>query len=168
MISFRTYLDLIVTLKPKIFVDSIESLEKTLHKLIPISKHMGITVTDYTGSELTLVAPLANNINHQQSAFGGSLFSLTALAGWGLMQLKLCEENLDGNTVVAGGDVTFSAPVTEDYTCRCSLPDGWPQFLEKLKSKGKAAVGMSSIVSAHGGEAMQFNGHFVVRLRNPS
>jgi thioesterase domain-containing protein len=127
---------------------------------------MGIKVVNYTGSELTLVAPLANNINHQQTAFGGSLFSLTALAGWGLMQLKLCEENLDGNTVVAGGDVTYSAPVAEDFTCRCSLPDNWQQFLEKLKTRGKASVAMSSIISAENAEAMQFNGTFVVRLSN--
>jgi thioesterase domain-containing protein len=167
MISLRNNLDLIHKLKPEIYVDSIESLEIALHKLIPISQHMGIKVTDYTGSELTLVAPLANNINHQQTAFGGSLFSLTALAGWGLMQLKLSEENLDGNTVVAGGDVSYSAPVAEDFTCRCSLPEDWPLFLSKLKTKGKASIGMTSVVSANGLDAMQFNGHFVVRLRNP-
>ena len=167
MIKLQNNLDLIQQLKPEIYVDSIESLEVTLHRLIPISRHMGIKVTNYTGTELTLVAPLANNINHQQTAFGGSLFSLTALAGWGLMQLKLSEEELDGNTVVAGGDVSYSAPVAEDFTCRCSLPDDWPQFLLKLKTRGKASVGMRSVVSASGTDSMQFNGHFVVRLRNP-
>jgi thioesterase domain-containing protein len=167
MIRVQNNPDLTHQLKPEIYVDSIESLEVTLHRLIPISHHMGIKVTDYTGSELTLVAPLANNINHQQSAFGGSLFSLTALAGWGLMQLKLCEEMLDGNTVVAGGDVSYSMPVTEDFTCRCSLPEDWPQFLLKLKTKGKASIGMNSVVSASGTDSMQFNGRFVVRLRNP-
>jgi len=168
MIYIRNRANLNQTLKPRIFVDSIESLEKTLHKLIPISQHMGIRVTNYTGSELTLVAPLINNINHQQSAFGGSLFSLTALAGWGLIQLKLSEENLDGNTVVAGGDVSYTVPVTEDFSCCCTLPNDWPRFMAKLKDKGKASVTMKSVVSAHGGEAMQFTGRFVVRLREHS
>ena len=69
-------------MKPKIFVDSIKSLENVFHELIPISQHMGVKVVNYTGSELTLAAPLANNINHQLSAFGGSLFlSLLSPAG---------------------------------------------------------------------------------------
>ncbi|MBQ73546.1 MAG: hypothetical protein CMQ20_00820 [Gammaproteobacteria bacterium] len=50
-------------------------------------------------------APLANNINHQQSAFGGSLFLLSALVGWGLLQLKLTVLNLTANPVIAGGGV---------------------------------------------------------------
>ena len=51
----------IENLKPKIFVDSIGSLENVYHELIPISQHMGVKVRNYTGSELTLVDPLANN-----------------------------------------------------------------------------------------------------------
>lgn len=126
---------------------------------------MGITVSNYTGSEVTLLAPLANNINHQKSAFGGSLFSLAALAGWGLMQLKLCEENLDANTVVAGGDVTYARPVVQELSCTCSLPDDWGPFLQKLQRKGKGSVTMVSTISTDEGIAMQFTGVYVVRLR---
>ncbi|MCZ6502831.1 MAG: YiiD C-terminal domain-containing protein [Gammaproteobacteria bacterium] len=153
-------------MKPKIFVDSIESLENVYHELIPISRHMGIKVCNYTGSELTLVAPLANNINHQLSAFGGSLFSIAALAGWGMMQLKLCEENLDANTVVASGDVSFSLPVSEELYCICSLPDDWQFFLQKLHDRGKGSVGMISTITASEKTAMQFKGRYVVSLLN--
>ena len=152
-------------MKPKIYVDSAESLEKICHELIPISQHMGIKVANYTGTEVTLLAPLENNINHQQSAFGGSLFSLAALAGWGLMQLKLSEENLDANTVVASGDVTYSRPVKQELSCTCSLPADWNQFLGKLHEKGKGSVTMVSTISTDEGSAMQFNGTYVVRLR---
>ncbi len=156
----------IENLKPKIFVDSTQSLENVYHELIPISQHMGIKVRNYTGSELTLVAPLASNINHQLSAFGGSLFSIAALAGWGMMQLKLCEENLDANTVVAGGDVSFSLPVSEELYCTCSLPDDWQFFLEKIRDRGKGTVGMISTITVGKNTAMQFNGRYVVSLRN--
>lgn len=126
---------------------------------------MGIKVVNYTGSEVTLLAPLANNINHQNSAFGGSLFSLAALAGWGLMQLKLCEENLDANTVVASGDVTYSRPVIQELSCTCQLPADWHQFLDKLHDRGKGSVQMVSTINTEEGIAMQFKGVYVVRLR---
>ena len=48
---------------------TIESLQHAYHTLIPISQHMGIQVVSYDGSCLRVTAPLANNINHQQSAF---------------------------------------------------------------------------------------------------
>lgn len=153
-------------MKPKIFVDSIKSLENVFHELIPISQHMGVKVVNYTGSELTLAAPLANNINHQLSAFGGSLFSIAALAGWGMMQLKLCEEHLDANTVVASGDVSFLLPVTGELCCTCSLPDDWPLFLQKIHGKGKGSVNMVSAITTDDEAAMQFNGCYVVSLRN--
>ena len=127
---------------------------------------MGIKVVNYTGSELTLVAPLDNNINHQLSAFGGSLFSIATLAGWGMMQLKLCEENLDANTVIASGDVGFFLPVTGELSCTCSLPDDWPLFLQKMCDRGKASVNMISAIGTGDETAMQFNGRYVVSLRN--
>ena len=130
---------------------------------------MGIRVVDYSGEVLIIAAPLANNINHQQSAFGGSLFSLAALAGWGLMQLKLTELDMDGNTVIAGGGVTYSRPVFEELVCRCAVPPEWPTFEEKLRTRGKGSIGMASTFhladDPDGEPAMAFEGNYVVRLR---
>lgn len=81
------------------------------------------------------------------------------------MQLKLCEENLDANTVVASGDVTYSRPVIQELSCTCSLPGDWNQFLRKLHQKGKGSVLMVSTISTEEGIAMQFNGTYVVRVQ---
>ncbi|NIQ97202.1 MAG: thioesterase, partial [Desulfuromonadales bacterium] len=101
---------------------------------------MGIKVASWDGEVLVLDAPLANNINHQESAFGGSLFSLAALAGWGILQLKLSAEDLDCNTVIAGGDVDYSLPVLEALRCECRLPETWPAVVDALRKKGKARL----------------------------
>lgn len=148
--------------KPHIFVDSAASLESAFHKMIPISGHMGIRVLAYDGSRLTLAAPLANNINHQQSAFGGSLFSIAALAGWGLLQLKLGELDIDAETVIASGDVSYSRPVFADFQCVCSLPDKWPAFEERLTARGKAPIKLAPCILVDGQAAMQLTGTYVV------
>ena len=126
---------------------------------------MGITVSEYDGNTLTIKAPLANNINHQQSAFGGSLFSLAALAGWGILQLKLSEMNLTGNTVIAGGDVEYSAPVFEELICKCSLPDEYNGFATRLRDTGKASLRLKSNILTGHEKAMAFEGEYVVILQ---
>ncbi|HIG40467.1 MAG: YiiD C-terminal domain-containing protein [bacterium] len=143
-------------------ISSIELLVEAYHTLIPISQHMGITVDAYDGNSLTIKAPLENNINHQNSAFGGSLFSLAALAGWGIIQLKLSELNLSANTVIAGGDVSYSAPVFEELVCQCRLPDEYDTFVDRLKSKGRASITLQSNFMVDASIAMAFSGRYVV------
>ena len=89
-----------------------------MHELIPMSRFMGVAVSEYKRDTLTLTAPLSKNINHQQSAFGGSIFSLAALAGWGILQLKLRELDLDCYIVVADAKVKFLKPIREDLVCQ--------------------------------------------------
>lgn len=149
-------------MKPHIYVDSAASLEATLHKLIPISEHMGMTVRAYDGQRLTLSAPLANNINHQMSAFGGSLFSVAALAGWGLLQLKLSELDIDTNTVIADGNVSYRRPVFSDFTCTCDLPANWDECVRKLQETGKTGVDLEPLISVDKKDAMKFSGKYVV------
>ncbi|MDZ7686597.1 MAG: YiiD C-terminal domain-containing protein [Gammaproteobacteria bacterium] len=66
-------------------IASPEKLEAAYHELIPISGYMGIRVKSWADGRLVLSVPLAPNINHQGSGFGGSLFSVAALAGWGIL-----------------------------------------------------------------------------------
>ncbi|MEX2327439.1 MAG: YiiD C-terminal domain-containing protein [Pseudomonadales bacterium] len=151
--------------EPAIFVDGARSLETVFHELIPISKQMGICVVSYDGQSLELAAPLAANVNHQQSAFGGSLFSIAALAGWGMIQLKLNEMHLDCNTVIGKGEVTYKRPVFDDFRCRCCLPESYPAFASALKESGKASISLEAVVSVDGKPAMTLTGQYVVTKR---
>ena len=149
-------------MKPHIFVDGAASLEKTLHELIPISAYMGISVASWDGHRLTLGAPLANNINHQMSAFGGSLFSVAALAGWGILQLKMSELQLDTNTVIADGNVSYRRPVFGDFTCTVDLPADWDDFVKRLTENGKAGLDLTPTINVDDKLAMKFSGSYVV------
>jgi len=144
-------------------IHDLATLQAALHTLIPISKHMGIEARAYDGRRLVLSAPLANNINHQQSAFGGSLFSLSALAGWGILQLKLAEMKVKANTVIAGGDVSYSQPVFKTLHCEIELPPAYPAFRDKFLETGKASILLTSNILLDGQSAMAFSGKYVVR-----
>ncbi len=153
------------TIKPRIFVDSAATLETTLHELIPISQAMGITVDSYENGELVIRAPLAPNQNHQHSAFGGSLFAVAALTGWGLMQLKLSELLLDCNTVVMGGEVSYQRPVYDDLVCRCCLPAGAEAVFDELKTNGTAITTLSANFYADEKIAMTLQAKYHLKQR---
>lgn len=153
-------------MKSRIYVDSPEALEKAFHQLIPISQALGVKVQSWDNGELIISAPLSANINHQHSAFGGSLFSVAVLAGWGLMQLKLSELELDCNTVVMGADVKYSRPVYDDLVCHCCLPDDADEVFRTLKRNHKVSTSMTSTYYCGDDVAMQLEGRYHLKLRS--
>lgn len=67
------------------------TVEHYLHEHIPITRAMGLKVTAYDGDSVRLWAPLEPNLNHRNTAFGGSLSTLGILAGWSLLHVKMQE-----------------------------------------------------------------------------
>lgn len=149
-------------MKSRHTIDSAETLEAAYHALIPISEAMGISVAEVAADRLVLDVLLANNLNHQQSAFGGSLFSAAALAGWGLLQLKLAPLGGETNTVLASSDVSFKAPVFADFQCVCELPEAWDAFEDTLVDAGRASLILTPRIEVDGGIAMRMTGRYVV------
>jgi thioesterase domain-containing protein len=55
-------------------------LQQLLHREIPLSRAMGVTLQASGAEAVILHVPLGPNLNHQQNAFGGSLTTLALLA----------------------------------------------------------------------------------------
>ena len=138
-------------------------LENILHTKIPLTKEMDIRVTGYDGATLKLRAPLARNVNDKGSAFGGSLFSLAVLAGWGLLSLKLKEENLAGDVVIHETSVTYRHPVSEDLEACCELAgdNEYSKLITALRTRGKGRITLDVNVMQGSRIAMHFRGSFV-------
>ena len=115
---------------------------------------MGVEVCEYNEDILTLTAPLDKNINHQKSAFGGSVFALAALAGWGILQLKLHELHLNCNTVVGDAKVKFLKPIRENLVCRVKVDESHTQLLKDIEKNGSAMVKLDTEFFAEGIKAM--------------
>ena len=141
-----------------------KELENVLHSEIPLTREIGIEVVDYTGDSLTLKAPLEKNINHKCTAFGGSLYSVSVLSGWGLIHLLMKEQGLTGHIVIQESHTRFLKPVAQDLVATCAFDSAEQQerFLRMYKKKGIARLALTSRMSSGGETLLEFHGNYVV------
>lgn len=141
-----------------------QSLERRILGDIPLTRQIGVRVASYDGEALTLAAPLGPNSNHKGTAFGGSLFSLAVLAGWGVLTLKLAEHNAAGDIVIQDSEVRYRSPVTGDFTARAQAPAATEieRLLRMLKRHGRGRVRLRSVIEQAGKVAVEFEGTFAV------
>lgn len=142
----------------------INTLQEVLHSEIPLTKEIGITVTEYTGNSLTLQAPIENNLNHKCTAFGGSLYSVSVLSGWGLLYLLMKEQGLAGHIVIQESNTKFIKPVESDLSATCSFEsiEQKEKFIKMFKRKGVARIQLESQVICGINTHVNFKGSFVV------
>lgn len=139
-------------------------LEKRIFTDIPLARHIGVRVVQFDGRTLVLSAPLAANSNHKGTAFGGSLFSLAVLAGWGLLTLKLAERGVEGELVIQESRVNYLLPVTGELVARASLPEDreLDRFLIAVDRYRKGRVRLNVSIEHDGREAVCFEGTFAL------
>jgi len=144
--------------------NKIKALQDVLHTDIPLTKHIGIIVRELTDTSLSLYAPLENNINHKYTAFGGSIYSVSVLSGWGLIYSLIQQHNLTGHIVIQESNTKFIKPVTTDINSRCSFEstEQCDKFLKMYKRKGIARIQLQANITCADENAVIFNGTYVV------
>ena len=142
----------------------IKQLQKVLNSEIPLTNHIGIQVGEHTDSSLTLHAPLKNNINHKSTAFGGSIYSISVLSGWGLIYLLLQKHHLAGHIVIQKSNIEYIKPVTTDLTAKCSFTSSEQQdkFIKMYTRKGISRLQLEAHIICNNEKAVIFNGTYVV------
>ena len=142
----------------------IKALEAVLHTDIPLTNHIGITVGELTDTSLSLHAPLESNINHKSTAFGGSIYSVSVLSGWGLIYSIMQQHHLTGHIVIQESNTKFIRPVTTDITTNCCFDsvEQYQKFLNMYKRKGLARIRLESRILCADEIAVIFNGTYVV------
>lgn len=143
---------------------AMQALQQTLYRDIPLSQHMGITVASYDGEQLVLKAPLTPNVNHKSTVFGGSLYSLAVLCGWGLLHLKLKELGLSGHIVIHEANMHYAAPVKQDFQARCRLPanDEFKRFVHQFQRRRKARITLAVEIPYAAAAAATLHGSYVL------
>ena len=142
----------------------IKHLQEVLNSEIPLTNHIGIQVREHTDASLTLYAPLKNNINHKSTAFGGSIYSISVLSGWGLIYLLLKQHHLSGHIVIQESNIKYIKPVTTDITAKCSFTslEQQDKFVKMYKRKGLARLQLEANIVCNKEKAVIFNGTYVV------
>ena len=144
-----------------------EYLQTVLHHDIPLTAEMGLEVLEWREQQLSLHLPLAPNVNHKSTMFGGSLYCGAVLAGWGWLHLRLKEEGItDGHIVIQEGQISYPLPVTQDATAICAAPEEkvWKRSVATYKRYGRARLTLQAWIVNEGSEerAVAFTGQYVL------
>lgn len=141
----------------------IEAATRYLHEHIPLTQHMQIRVAAADERGVRLSAPLAPNINHQQTAFGGSVTALATLACWTLVHLRLEVLPFASGIVIRRSQMQYDAPIDGDFEAFCPAPsaEAWQGFIDALTQRGKGRIDLASAIECRGETAAQFTGEFV-------
>jgi thioesterase domain-containing protein len=140
-----------------------KELETYLYEHIPITEAMGVEVLRSDRTQVLLKAPLAPNLNHQKTAFGGSIGTLATLACWSYVRVRLNEAGQDGTLVIQRNIVDFERPVISDFTAETLPvdPEQEARFLQTFAERGKSRILMRAQVLSEGGVCAVFEGQFV-------
>lgn len=132
---------------------TLEALTAYLHAHIPVTGSLGAAAVLYDGARLRLAAPLAPNLNHRGTAFGGSLSALAIVAGWALVHVKLRELGIESRLVIQRSTLDFEAPVDGDFTATATLPAAaaWDRFLLTLERHGRARLKVATTIACASG-----------------
>lgn len=137
-------------------------IETYLHQHIPISAGMGVRVLACDETGVTLRAPLAPNINHRATVFGGSASAVAILAAWTYLHFSLRAAELPSRLVIQRNTIDYLDPITGDFDARCeALPAEFEEFLRTRRRHGKARVSVSAVLLCGGVKVAAFRGDYV-------
>lgn len=144
-------------------------LEQYLYTRIPLTRAIEVAVTAITPERVVLSAPLAPNVNHHGTGFGGSASALGILAAWGLLYTRLLSEGVRVRLVIRRNSVEYLRPITGTFTASGTLEaaDSWARFLKTLQRKDRAQITASSVLECEGQSVARFTGDFVALNPNP-
>jgi [ribosomal protein S5]-alanine N-acetyltransferase len=145
---------------------AIQSLEAYLHGRIPLSAAMQVSVLAADAEHVVLSAPLAPNINHRDTVFGGSASAVAMLAAWSLLHTKLTASGLQTQLVIQRNAMEYERPITGAFTATASVAgaEAWGRFIAMLKRKGVARIEVTTVLAEAGRTAGKFAGEFVADL----
>jgi len=124
---------------------------------------MEARVVEATLEGVTITAPLEPNLNHRDTAFGGSVAALTILAGWALMHLLLLDAGIPAHTVIQTSEVRYLAPIEASFEARAHppAPAAWQRFLRALRRRGRGRVRVEVAVRSGGPVVATLEGAYV-------
>lgn len=143
-------------------IDSI-SVEQYLHDHIPLAKAMEVAVTSLDAPGVILSAPLAPNINHRNTVFGGSISTLAILSAWTFVHVQLKILEISSRIVIQSNNLDYTNPAEGDFQAHCLLPESqvWYRFINTLTKRGKGRITLDANVYSENVLVGKFQGNYV-------
>jgi thioesterase domain-containing protein len=123
---------------------------------------MQVSVVSISDEKLVLSAPLAPNINHRDTVFGGSASAIAILAAWSLLHTRLLKAGISSRLVIQRNTMEYHLPILGEFTaCAAIETETWQRFIAMLKRKGKARIMVTSVLEQNGLTVGTLMGEFV-------
>lgn len=142
----------------------VRELEEYLHTHIPLTAAMEVVVTAVDRDGVRLRAPIAPNINHRSTVFGGSASALAILAGWTHVHARLREHGLTSRIVIQRNSIEYLQPMHGEFEAFCPTPGdaAWERLIEGVRRRGRGRISLEVELLFEGAIAGRFSGAYVV------
>jgi thioesterase domain-containing protein len=139
-------------------------LEHYLRTRIALAQAMAVEVRVATAAGVTLFAPLAPNINHRDTVFGGSASAVAILAAWSALHVRMLSEGLAGRIVIRSNSMSYELPITAGFTATAAPPEpeAWRKFASTLARGRMARARMIAILDCDGARVGALDAEFAV------
>lgn len=130
---------------------------------------MAAEVRSWGDEGLEIGAPLAPNLNHHGTFFGGSASALGILAGWSLVHLLTLDAGLDGEIVIQRAAVRYSTPAPGAMVARAlpPTPEQWARFRTVFARRGMARVRVRVLLLCNDTEVAALDASYAVVAESP-
>lgn len=144
----------------------LSALSEYLYQHIPLSRAMQVEIERAEPNKVVLRAPLAPNINHRDTVFGGSASAVAILAAWTLLYLRLQREGLSARVVIQRNTMQYLHAIPSDFEALAEFKDeqGWQRFLHILQRKRRARIHVVSELLCANQIVGEMAGDFVALL----
>lgn len=138
-------------------------LEQYLHRYIPLAQAMAVRVVAIAEEAVVLRAPLAPNVNHSDTVFGGSASALAILSAWSLPYVRLRTARIANRLVIQRNSMEYLRPISGEFAARSAFADTetWPRFIHTLARRGLARIAVTAALEFAGEVSARFSGEFV-------
>lgn len=140
-------------------------LKDYLYDHIPLTRAMEVEVGDVSDTSLTLTAPLAPNINHRETVFGGSASALCILSAWSFIHCRLRQHpEIKPRIVIQRNSMDYLKPVLGEFKATCTLGSekDWSFLIKCLTRKKVGRIKLTSQLTSEGEDVGSFEGSFVI------
>ena len=139
-------------------------LQEFLPAQIPLTGAMELKVESCGRHGVHLSAPIAPNINHRQTLFGGSAAAIAIMSAWSLVHLRLRNtSDPPPRIVIQRNSMSWNTPIPGEVHAKCESPDEdtWERLLKTLHRKGRGRIILRSTLFTDETPAAEFTGTFV-------
>lgn len=137
-----------------------------LHSHIPLTRAMDVRAAAVGIDSITLTAPLGPNVNHTETAFGGSLSTLGIVAGWSLLHTAMADNKVSARLLIQRSETDFLRPADGDLKAECSFSDAGalPKFLSTLAERRRSRIELAARIWSNGSHVATHHGVYVAIL----